>query len=107
MARLKPHQKKNRAALAALGHTSVASAIAEIRRSMPSFDKRHNYPKVKGICPSLVDLVLWARGQKAFAFDHETGGFVSNNQRDREARSLSRSREDRFPKSGQPWHICE
>lgn len=106
MARLsRPTQKKNRAALAALGHNTTASAVAEIRNAMPGFDKKHNYPKVKGICPPLADLVLYTRGQKAFAFDHETG-FTSNNQRDREARGLSRSREDRFPKSIQPLQAC-
>ncbi len=97
-------KKFRRNALRELGHQTTASAIAEIRTVIPGFHKTRNYPKVKGICPPMSDLVLYARGLKSFAFDHETG-FISGNQRDREARSFSRPREDRFSKRGQPWHI--
>lgn len=89
MSRLNPRQKTNRAALAALGHHTTASAIAEIRRSMPSFHKKHNYPKVEGICPPLADIVLHVRGKKVLRFDHERDPerpYVSNNQRTRAAR---------------------
>ncbi len=103
MARLTPQQKKNREALRALGHKTVASAITEIRSVMPRFNMQQGYPKVKGICLPLADIVLFVRGQKVLEFDHQTG-FVSGNARDRAAR-LSLPREERFPSFTAPWQI--
>ena len=105
MSRLSPQQKKNRAALLALGHNSVASAITEIRRAMPSFDKRGNYPKIHGICPPLADIVLHVRDQKILQFDHETG-FVSGNRRRAAARGTSHHRGGDFtPGRSNVWQL--
>lgn len=96
MARLsRPTQKKNRAALAALGHNTTASAVAEIRKTMPSFDKKHNYPKVEGICPPLADIVLHVRGEKTLRFDHERDPerpYISGNHHARAVRGHQSAR---------------
>lgn len=62
-------KRKNREQLRDLGHTTTASAIAEIKTKIPTFNVTSGYPKMNGVHPPLAVLVLFARGAVDLTFD--------------------------------------